>query len=296
MVKCYNKFPSFMRGTLFVVATPIGNLDDISARALRVLREVSVIAAEDTRRTRHLLARYAIQTPTSSLHEHNERAKTSLFLARLEAGEAIALVCDAGTPTLADPGRRFVQAVRTRGIAVVPIPGPSAILAALSVSGFDADTFTFMGFPPVRSKDRSLWFEAVRCAGRAVVFFEAPHRILATLNDLQASTGDCEVMVAREMTKMHETFVKGPISDVLKQVSAARGEYTVVADIGVMTNKEPASDPNPDEVANLFYRMTEYGGMSRRKAITELARRYRRRSREVYALIEKHKNRVSIDQ
>lgn len=278
-----------MRGTLFVVATPIGNLEDISTRALRVLGEVSVIAAEDTRRTRHLLARYAIGTPTSSLHEHNEHAKTPLFLARLDAGESIALVSDAGTPTLADPGRRFVEAVRGRGIPVVPIPGPSAILAALSVSGFEADTFTFMGFPPVRSKDRANWFDEVRSAGRTVVFFEAPHRILTTLSEFQTAVGDCEVVVAREMTKIHETFVKGPISEVFKLLSATKGEYTVVVKIGLTTHFETEVVASPNMIVSEFYRMTENGAMSRRQGISELGKRYRISSRSIYTMIEKAK-------
>jgi 16S rRNA (cytidine1402-2'-O)-methyltransferase len=278
-----------MRGTLFVVATPIGNLNDISARALRVLREVSLIAAEDTRRTRHLLARYGIQTPASSLHEHNEHAKTPLLLARLDAGDSIALVSDAGTPTLSDPGRRFVRAAQARDCAVVPIPGPSAILAALSVSGFEADTFTFMGFPPVRSKDRAEWFDAVRGAGRTVVFFEAPHRILATLQEFQAVIGNCDVVVAREMTKVHEAFVKGPISEILERVSAAKGEFTIVADIGHVAKYVGDSAVRAEVIVDMFHQMTENKKMSRRRAISELARRYGRNSREVYSIIENHK-------
>ena len=144
-------------GTLFVVATPIGNLEDITLRALRVLREVSLIAAEDTRRTAHLLARHAIATPTTSLREHNEAKKTPVLVARLQAGDSIALVSDAGTPTVSDPGRRLVAAALTADIRVEPIPGRSAILAALSASGMPFDMFSFMGFPPTKSNDRARW-------------------------------------------------------------------------------------------------------------------------------------------
>src|SRR5256885_1108608 len=165
-----------MPGTLFVVATPIGNLEDITARALRVLREADVIAAEDTRRTAHLLARYAITTPTISLHEHNEAAKTPSLVERLQRGEAIALVSDAGTPTVSDPGGRLIRAAIDAGVRVEPIPGPSAVLAALAASGLPTDTFTFLGFPPTRAKHRHAWFERLRTAGGTVVFFEAPHR------------------------------------------------------------------------------------------------------------------------
>ena len=148
-----------MPGTLFVVATPIGNLEDITARALRVLREVAVIAAEDTRRTGHLLARFAITTPTTSLHQHNERSKSRALIARLLEGQSIALVSDAGTPTVSDPGLKFIQDALAAGIRVEPVPGPSAIMAALSSSGVAAETFLFLGFPPTRAKDRKHWFE-----------------------------------------------------------------------------------------------------------------------------------------
>src|SRR5262245_9042264 len=151
-----------MPGTLFVVATPIGNLEDVTARALRVLREVAVIAAEDTRRTAGLLTRYAIATPTISLHEHNEASKIPALIARLERGDHIAIVSDAGTPTVSDPGHRLVSAAAAAGIRVEPVPGPSALMAALAVSGFPADQFTFLGFPPTKAKDREAWLEQVR--------------------------------------------------------------------------------------------------------------------------------------
>ena len=191
-----------MSGTLFVVATPIGNLDDITARALRVLREVAVIAAEDTRRTAHLLARYAIPTPTTSFHEHNETKKSASLVARLARGDDIALVSDAGTPTISDPGQRLVRAALDAGYRVESIPGPSAVMAALAVSGLPSATFTFLGFPPTRSKARTQWFEQLREAGRTVVFFEAPHRIKETLDQLRIFMGDRPIAMCRELTKV----------------------------------------------------------------------------------------------
>src|ERR1700704_4259043 len=160
-----------MPGTLFVVATPIGNLEDITGRALRVLREASIIAAEDTRRTARLLARYAITTPTTSLHEHNEAQKTGSLVARLDRGESIALVSDAGTPAISDPGSRLIKAAIDAGIRVEPIPGPNAAIAALAVSGLPSDAFSFLGFPPTRSKAKSEWFERVRAVRGTIVFF-----------------------------------------------------------------------------------------------------------------------------
>ncbi len=173
-----------MSGTLFVVATPIGNLEDITVRALRVLREVSVIAAEDTRHTARLLARHAIATPTTSLHEHNEAGKAPALIARLERGQSIALVSDAGTPTISDPGGRLIGATIAAGIRVEPIPGPSAILAAVAVAGTESSLFSFHGFPPIRANARTRWLERVRHVGGTVVFFEAPHRIRTVVAEI----------------------------------------------------------------------------------------------------------------
>ena len=179
-----------MPGILYVVATPIGNLEDITFRAIRVLREVAVIAAEDTRRTARLLQHYSISTPTTSLHEHNERARTPSLINRLTRGESIALVSDAGTPVVSDPGALLVAAAHAAGIRVEPIPGPSAALAAVSASGFQAEQVLFVGFPPSRAIARKRWLEELRDEPRIVVFFEAPHRIRATLADLLAIFGD----------------------------------------------------------------------------------------------------------
>jgi 16S rRNA (cytidine1402-2'-O)-methyltransferase len=265
-----------MPGTLFVVATPIGNLEDITVRALRVLREVAVIAAEDTRRTAQLLARHGIKTPTTSLHEHNEARKSRAILARLEHGEHVALVSDAGTPTIADPGADLVRQARAAGYRVEPIPGPSAVMAALAVSGLAADAFTFLGFPPSRSKARKDWFAALRQATGTVVFFEAPHRIRQTLADLQASVGDVSVSLGRELTKVHEQLVEGPISAVLAALGEPRGEYTVVTSIGQLIENEPAF---PDD-------STE----SRRQALANVARSYGISANELYEAITRTRN------
>ena len=279
-----------MPGTLFVVATPIGNLEDVSARALRVLRDAAVIAAEDTRRTAHLLARYAITTPSTSLHEHNESRKTPALIERLKQGEDVALVSDAGTPVVADPGQRLIAAAIQAGVRVEPIPGPSAILAALAASGLPADAFTFLGFPPIRSKDRSIWFNRLRAAGHPVVFFEAPHRILATLSDLLNVVGDRPVCVAREMTKAHEELVRGPISEVLAGLGNPKGEFTVIVDVGDMTETEPLSLPSDTVIANEFGEMTNIDGCTRRQAIARLARKYAVSARDVFAAIDRGRN------
>ena len=267
-----------MPGTLFVVATPIGNLEDITLRALRVLREASVIAAEDTRRTAHLLARHAITTPTTSLHEHNERRKTSAILARLERGENVALVSDAGTPTVSDPGRELIREAIEAGVRIEAIPGASAVLAALSASGLPVDHFTFLGFPPTRSKDRKNWFDRLKSADGLAVFFEAPHRIRATLAEVLAERGDCSIVVCREMTKIHEELVRGQISDVLNRLNNPKGEFTVIVKIGRTTESDPV------EVLSR--------AKSRRNVMAELAKAHGLSANQLYQAIEHAKKSV----
>jgi 16S rRNA (cytidine1402-2'-O)-methyltransferase len=278
-----------MPGTLFVVATPIGNLEDITVRALRVLREVALIAAEDTRRTSQLLARHAISTPTTSLHEHNESRKTPSLIARLQQGDDVALVSDAGTPTISDPGSYLIRQTIEAGIQVVPIPGPSAAMAALAVCGFPTDRFTFLGFPPTRSKPRIEWFERLRTIGGTVVFFEAPHRIHDTLRALQQAVGDCPVSVGRELTKSHEQLVNGPISSVQRRLEKAIGEFTVVARIESQPNQVATTPPTSEQLASEFGDMTANAAVSRRWAVASLARRHGMAPNEVYAALEQVK-------
>ena len=278
-----------MPGTLFVVATPIGNLEDITVRALRVLREVAVIAAEDTRRTAHLLARHAIATPTTSLHEHNEAGKTASLVARLQRGDSIALVSDAGTPTVSDPGGLLIRAAIDAGLRVEAVPGPSAVLAALSVSGLPTGSFSFLGFPPTRSKDRKSWFERVKAVRGTIVFFESPHRIQDTLHELQREVGDCQTVVGRELTKIHEELVRGPIKYVVEHVREGRGEFTVVVFIGQTTEilRLPAAPGGA--LAGEFGAITKTKGMTKRKAINVLARRHGLTPNKVYELLEEAK-------
>jgi 16S rRNA (cytidine1402-2'-O)-methyltransferase len=276
-----------MPGTLFVVATPIGNLEDITARALRILREVALIAAEDTRRTAHLLSRYSIGTPTTSFHQHNEYRKAATLIDRLKRGESIALVSDAGTPGVSDPGQHLIRTAIDAGIRIEAIPGPSAVMTALAASGFASDTFSFLGFPPVRSKDRAAWFERLARTNGIAVFFEAPHRIESTLKELLARIGDRPAVICRELTKIHETLVRGPISSLVESVKEPHGELTVVVNIGPITEyvkPEPASER---DLAIQFGEITESGGMTKRKAINVLARRHGRSPNDVYKAVER---------
>ncbi len=281
-----------MPGTLFLVATPIGNLEDITARALRVLAKVALIAAEDTRRTSHLLARYAIRTPTTSLHEHNERQKAPSLVERLTSGESIALVSDAGTPLMSDPGRDLLRLAIDAGIRIEPVPGPSAIVAAVSASGFPTQPFTFLGFPPARGKDRKAWLDALRSFTSTVVFFEAPHRIRTTLTEIGSLVGDCNVLVCRELTKIHEELVRGPISKVVGHETLDVGELTVVVDLAdrpTISADAPASD---EQLSSELGHITNTLKLSRRAAIQHLARKHGRPPNEVYAAVERAKQLV----
>ncbi len=278
-----------MPGTLFVVATPIGNLEDITVRALRILRDVAVIAAEDTRRTAHLLARHAIATPTTSLHEHNEAGKSGALVARLKRGDSIALVSDAGTPTVSDPGGLLIRAAIDAGLRVEPVPGPCAVLAALAASGLPTGSFAFLGFPPTRSKDRKQWFERVKAVRGTIVFFESPHRIHATLHDLLREVGDCQAVLGRELTKVHEEFVRGLMSDLAIRVFEGRGEFTVALFLSETTNKTPTLNSDTRALEAEFRSIALLKGMTKRKALNVVARRHGLTPNAIYEILEKAK-------
>jgi 16S rRNA (cytidine1402-2'-O)-methyltransferase len=278
-----------MSGTLYVVATPIGNLEDITLRALRVLRDVDVIAAEDTRRTARLLNHHAISTRTISFHAHNARSRLPQLLSRLQAGSSIAVVTDAGTPGVSDPGLELVQSAISEGIPVDPVPGASAPLTALIASGFPMIPFSAFGFPPNRSKDRSNWFQAVCETTHVFSFFEAPHRIRATLREAGPYLAERPIMAARELTKIHQEFIRGTAQDVLQRLYNPRGEFTIIVgplDKALVENRLTASD---DDVVRDFWHLTESGQTSRREAVRLVAQRSGRSSRDVYSVIERAK-------
>jgi 16S rRNA (cytidine1402-2'-O)-methyltransferase len=272
-----------MPGTLYVVATPIGNLEDVTLRALRILRDVSLIAAEDTRRTSRLLQHYSISTPTTSLHEHNERQKTSALIRKLVDGESVALVSDAGTPVVSDPGSRLVAEAHAAGIRVEPVPGPSAAMAAFSAAGFPDESFVFVGFPPSRAAARRTWLNGLAAESRPLIIYEAPHRIRDTLSDMLDVLGDRLVAVGRELTKAHEELVVRPISEHLRAFTTARGEYTLVVAPGTGA---PVEAPDASMLVDEFYQLTNIGDFSRRAVIKQLAVKYGLTAREVYARIE----------
>ena len=212
---------------LYIVATPIGNLEDISLRALRTLREVKLIAAEDTRRTRQLLSAYDIKTPTTSYHERNKLAKLDYILGCLDEGD-VALVSDAGMPGISDPGQELVAAAHERGIAVVPIPGASVVVTALAVSGLDTGQFRYLGFLPNKASARKKLLKSIADEPTTLVAFEAPHRLAAALADIMEILGDREIAVCRELTKLHEEVFRGRVSRAVEHFAAPRGEFTLV--------------------------------------------------------------------
>jgi 16S rRNA (cytidine1402-2'-O)-methyltransferase len=277
-----------MPGTLYVVSTPIGNLEDITVRALKTLKSVGLVAAEDTRRTGQLLHHFGIATPTTSLHEHNESEKLPVLMRKLAGGIDIALVSDAGTPVVADPGQRLIAAAIREGIRIVPIPGASAIMAALAASGYAADEFVFAGFAPSRSKDRKLWLERLSADPRSVVFFETPHRIQQTLAEMAGILGDRPILIARELTKLHETIV----SSTARQASALnipeRGEFTLILGPYAAPAKETAPVTD-DDLSDYFYRMTDSADLSRRQALVATADKFGLSPNDVYARLERLK-------
>ena len=263
-----------MPGTLYLVATPIGNLADITARALRVLGEVDVIACEDTRHTQKLLTRFDLHTKTISYHEHNERERAAELCARLAAGTNIALVSDAGTPAVSDPGYALVRAAIEQGISVVPVPGPAAFVAALVASGLPTDEFFFGGFLPARATARRARLASLRALPATLVFYEAPHRIAATLRAAREVLGERKACVARELTKLHEEFARGQLSELAERFSkeqAARGEMVLVIDRNVIADEGGAQEAPPTSIAARVAALAAEG-LDKRAALKRVAR------------------------
>jgi 16S rRNA (cytidine1402-2'-O)-methyltransferase len=272
-------------GTLFLIATPIGNLEDITLRALRVLREVSLIAAEDTRHTRKLLTHFEIWTPLTSYHEHSGPARTDLVIAALATGD-VALVSDAGTPLLSDPGQALVRAALAAGHAVVPIPGPSAAIAALVASGLATDQFTFLGFLPRKSSDRRALLARFAQAPETLILYEAPHRLLACLDDALATLGDRNATLARELTKVHEEFRRGRLSALragYERGDAPRGEFTIVFS-GAESKFEQETEESLERRAVERIQLLLASGVSVRETAVEVARLTGLPRRQAYRL------------
>ena len=266
-----------------MVATPIGNLEDITLRALRVLREVDLIACEDTRHTQKLLNHFEIKTPTQSYHQHNEAARATELVDRVAAGGRIALVSDAGMPGISDPGERVIRTAVDRGLNVVAIPGPSAVVTALVASGLPTEQFRFVGFLPARQGERRSVLESLAPLAETLIFYEAPHRIAEMLHDLEKIFGsNRRIVVARELTKIHEEFLRGTISDVCAEVARReinKGEITAIVEGKSRHPEAPATRRSlPDRIAELM----SSGGLDEKDALKQAAREFGASKSEAY--------------
>ncbi len=271
------------QGRIYLVGTPIGNLDDFSPRAIAVLRQVSLILCEDTRHTRKLLTHFAIETATESFHEHNEDAKAERMLERVEHGESLALVSDAGMPLVSDPGYAIVRMARQRGITVEPVPGPFAGILALVASGIAPLPFMFFGFAPHRHSERLDFYRDIADRRVTSIIYESPERIVGSLRDAIDTLGDVECTVAREMTKLHEEFIHGSVSEIIESMAARdsiRGEITIV----FAAAAEARSETAPEVIAAEFERLRA-SGMRRNDAIKAVAEKFGLRKNEVYKLL-----------
>jgi 16S rRNA (cytidine1402-2'-O)-methyltransferase len=265
-------------GVLYVVSTPIGNLEDITLRALRVLKEVDLVAAEDTRRTRQLLTHYGIHKPLISYHEFNRRLREETLVEELRAGKSVALVTDAGTPGISDPGEDLVKRAVQESIPLVPIPGPSALAAALSVSGLPTESFLFQGFLPSKASARRKWMESVKERTETLLFYESPRRLRSFLEDAREILGDRRVVVAREMTKVYEEVLRGTITEVLKRLTAeVKGEVTVMLEGNTCREK-----PDLSTVAEALKHYSQTLGFSMKESVNRVAEDLGVSRREVY--------------
>ena len=261
-----------MAGTLYLIATPIGNLEDITHRAVRLLGEVEVIACEDTRHTKKLLNHYGINTRTISYHEHNERERSRELIERLRSGADVAVVSDAGTPGISDPGFRLARIAIDSGVQVVPVPGASALISALVASGLPTDEFFFCGFLPARSGARRARLAQLRSLPATLIFYEGPHRIATTLKDALEILGERQAVVARELTKMHEEIARGSLSELTARFSSpenARGEMVLMIDRTVMPNE---TGNQSDATVSALVAEFESNGLDHRAALKKAAR------------------------
>ena len=266
-------------GTLYVVATPIGNLEDLTMRALRILEEVDMIAAEDTRHSRKLLHHYGIATPLTSCYDHNELAKSERILELLHQGRSVALISDAGTPAISDPGFQLVRRCREEGLPVTAVPGPSAAVAALSIAGLPVDRFIFEGFLPARAAARAVALHRLADEERTTVFYEAPHRLLKTLRAVVEELGpERHLAVARELTKLHEELFRGTAAETLAHFGAA----PVKGEIVLLVAPSPAPAPPAETVPEALRRLRAETGAPMRQIVKQVAKMYGLPGSEVY--------------
>lgn len=271
-----------MQGELYMVATPIGNLEDITIRAVRILKEVDIIAAEDTRHTLKLLNALAISKPMLSYHRHNEEVKTEELIQKLLEGKNIALVSDAGTPVISDPGGEVVKQAIQKGIKVISIPGPCALITGLIASGMDAREFTFIGFLPLNKKNRKEKLIQLQQESRTTILYEAPHKLIATLEDMRTILGERKVVLAKELTKIHETYLQGTIEELLNQLQQPKGEYVILIEGAEKTKKEVEKDLLNTISLQEHYQYYQEKGMQKKEIIKQIAKDRNVNKNEIY--------------
>lgn len=271
-------------GKLYLVATPIGNLEDITFRAINVLKEADIIVAEDTRHTLKLLNHYEISKPLISYHRHNEDVKKEVLINKLLEGQNIALVTDAGTPGISDPGEEIVREAIENNIEIIPIPGACALINALIPSGLNTKEFAFYGFLPLNKNNRKSVLERIKKEDKTVILYEAPHKLIKTLEDIQASLGDIDCVLARELTKIHEEFIRGSINSILekmKEKEAIKGEYIVLLDLN---NNVIEGDDIKNKTIEEQYKIYESQGMEKKDIIKQIAKNKNVAKNEIYKL------------
>lgn len=272
-----------MTGKLFLVATPIGNLEDITFRAIKVLKEVDIIAAEDTRHTLKLLNYYEISKPLISYHRHNEDIKSDVLISKLLEGNNIAIVTDAGTPGISDPGEEIVKEAIKNNIDIIPIPGACALINALIASGLNTKEFAFFGFLPLNKKNRETIFNKIKKEEKTVILYEAPHKLTKTLEDILKNIGNVECVLARELTKIHEEFIRASVLDLLKEIQEPKGEYVILLDLNNFKNNEN-QDNISDKTIEEQYKIYEAQGISKKDTIKQIAKNKNVPKNEIYKL------------
>ncbi len=270
-----------MKGNLYIVATPIGNLEDITYRALKILKEVDIIAAEDTRQTLKLLNHYEISKHLISYHRHNEDIKSDYIIEKLNNGENIALVSDAGTPGISDPGEQVIKKAIQNNINVIPIPGACAMINALIASGIETKEFIFLGFLPLNKKLRKEKLEEIKKANKTIILYEAPHKMKTTLNDLKDYLKGRNIVLARELTKIHEEFIRKPIDDLIAKIDDLKGEMILI----IEANKNIENKENFDELdIEDHYKLYEKQGLSKNEIIKKIAKDRKKTKNEIYQI------------
>lgn len=273
-----------MTGILYIVATPIGNLEDITLRAIKTLEEADIIAAEDTRHTLKLLNHLGISKPLISYYKQNEKVKTEILMEKLIMGKNIALVSDAGTPVISDPGEEVVKVAIKNNIKVVPIPGPCALITALIASGMSAKEFSFIGFLPVNKKEKDEILKEVSEDTKTLIFYEAPHKLIATLNEMQNILGNRTICLARELTKIHEEFLTGEITEILEKIQEPKGEYVIIVEGSKLSKKEIEANKLNEMKVEEHYKYYEDLGYEKKEIIKKIAKDRNVNKNEIYKL------------